>query len=80
MRHVIAIVAGSSRLEPRIFSLYAFSGALVWAGFFICAGYYLGEGWEAFPDEMTHWAIVIFGAIVLALVMFWLWRRKKTAS
>jgi len=82
IRHVIAIVAGSSRLEPRIFSLFAFSGAFVWAGVFICAGYYLGEGWEAFPDMMSNWAIVIFGVILLSLAAFWLWRRrrKKTAA
>lgn len=82
VRHVIAIVAGSSRLELRIFSLFAFSGAFVWAGVFICAGYYLGEGWETFPETMSRWAIVIFGATVVALVVFWVLRRlrKKESS
>ncbi len=80
IRHVIAIVAGSSGLEYRTFSLFAYAGALCWTGLFICAGYYLGNGWQAFPETMTKAAVWILAAAVaggLAYLAVRLLRRKK---
>ena len=77
IRHVIAIVAGSSGLEFRTFSLFAFSGALVWTGLFICAGYYLGDGWQVFPETMTTVAIWVLAGIAAAGIAFWIYRISR---
>ncbi|HUI11756.1 MAG TPA: DedA family protein [Bacteroidota bacterium] len=77
VRHVIAIVAGSTRLELRIFSLYAYAGALFWTALFIFAGYYLGEGWTAFPETMTRIALWCAVAAFLGVILWWALRRSR---
>ena len=80
VRHVIAIVAGSSGLEFRTFALSAYTGAFFWSGVFICAGYYLGDRWQAFPEAMTNAAIVILVAGVAGASVFWAiraYRKRK---
>ena len=74
VRHLIAIVAGSSGLEYTTFGLFAYGGALVWAGIFISAGYYLGDGWEAFPETMTSIGIRVFAAAIAASLGYWGYR------
>jgi len=77
IRHVIAIVAGSSRLELRIFSLYAYGGAFFWTALFIFAGYYLGEGWKVFPETMTTVALWFAGLLFAGVACWWLVRRRR---
>ncbi|HTO95238.1 MAG TPA: DedA family protein [Bacteroidota bacterium] len=77
IRHVIAIVAGSSRLELRIFALYAYGGALFWTALFIFAGYYLGEGWRVFPETMTNIALWFAGLLFAGVACWWLVRRRR---
>ena len=79
IRHVIAIVAGSSGLEYRAFALFAYSGALFWTGLFICAGYYLGNSWQAFPETMTTIAFWVLGAVIVGCLAYWVVRvlRKR---
>jgi len=83
VRHVIAVVAGSSGLEYRTFALFAYAGALVWTAVFMCAGYYLGERWQAFPDTMTNAAIWLLAAVLAggaAFLVFRAYRRKKAGG
>lgn len=79
IRHVIAIVAGSTRLELKIFTLYAYAGALFWTSLFIFAGYYLGEGWNVFPETMTRVALWLVLIGVAAGALWWIlrWRKKR---
>jgi membrane protein DedA with SNARE-associated domain len=70
VRHVIAIVAGSTGLEYRIFSMFAYTGAFFWAGIFLFAGYYLGERWQAFPETMTTVAIWVLAAVLAGGLAF----------
>jgi membrane protein DedA with SNARE-associated domain len=67
VRHVIAIIAGSSRLDFRTFAAFAYSGAFVWAALFIGAGYFLGEEWQQFPAASRHIAI---GLLIAGIVVF----------
>jgi membrane protein DedA with SNARE-associated domain len=77
VRHVIAVVAGSSGLEYRTFALFAYSGAFFWTGLFICAGYYLGNSWRAFPETMTTIALWILAAAIAGASGFWLIRVRR---
>ena len=79
VRHVIAIVAGSSALEYGTFAFFAYAGAIFWSGLFIFAGYFLGERWQAFPEAMTKIALWLLAAGLVGAVAFWVYRiyRKK---
>ncbi|HTI39286.1 MAG TPA: DedA family protein [Vicinamibacterales bacterium] len=46
VRHLTAIVAGSSELPPSIFALAAYPGAALWSLTFITLGWYVGDRWE----------------------------------
>ena len=77
VRHVTAIVAGSSRLEFGTFAFFAYLGAFFWAGVFICAGYYLGDGWDAFPEMMRRIAISLFVLAVVISAVFLFIRSRR---
>jgi len=76
VRHVIAIVAGTSGVELKYFAIYAYSGAAVWTAVFLCAGIALGEGWEKFPSMMRTAAVIAVGvAVLLFLLYVFVWKR-----
>jgi len=77
IRHLIAIVAGSSELEFRTFALFAYTGAFFWAGVFICAGYYFGEEWQLFPDVMTKVAVWCTAAVLAGASGIWVIRAYR---
>ena len=66
-RHIVAIIAGSSRMRTSQFALFAYAGAAIWSATFILAGYYLGEEWRAFPGMMHRAAIILFVAVVVVI-------------
>jgi membrane protein DedA with SNARE-associated domain len=74
VRHLTAVVAGTSNLSPLTFALFAYSGALIWAATFIGVGYYFGEQWsQVLAQVQEH--LVIFTWIALALAAIFLaWR------
>lgn len=81
IRHVIAIVAGSSGVQLKYFALYAYSGAAVWAAVFLYAGFALGEGWEKFPAMMRTAAVIIVGVAVLLFLLYtFVWKRWRRSD
>ena len=80
VRHFTAIVAGSSQLPPRIFAIYAYSGAALWSFTFITLGWMVGSHWEAaLHAAHRHVAVLVVIAIVAAgiytIIHRRLWRR-----
>jgi len=65
VRHLSAIVAGTSRLEYRTFVTYAFSGGALWVALFLSLGYYLGENWRVIA-ELVHRYVAYASLVVLA--------------
>jgi uncharacterized protein (TIGR03382 family) len=80
VRHFTAYAAGMSYLQPHEFAIFAYSGAFVWATFFITLGYFLGDRWEAASERVHHY-LLIGGAILVALGLlywgWWTWRRRR---
>jgi membrane protein DedA with SNARE-associated domain len=75
VRHFTAYAAGMSEVSPKHFSLYAFSGGLVWVSTFIGLGYFLGERWQAVQKNVDAY---LFGGSIAAAVAIaaWLaWRK-----
>lgn len=77
VRHFTAVVAGSSELEPPVFALFAYSGALVWVVTFISLGYFLGERWSTISEEIHGVLLWLTIAAVAAGLLFWWLRRRK---
>ncbi len=80
-RHFTALVAGSSRLPPHVFTRYAYSGAVIWVATFVTLGWYMGPAWEtALATAHRHLTLVAVGLVIVAALYavfhrWWLRRR-----
>jgi membrane protein DedA with SNARE-associated domain len=79
LRHLTAIVAGTSRLEFRSFAAYAWSGGLLWVSTFLTLGYVLGEKWREAAELAHRWAGIAALVLVAAVGLYLLirWRRRN---
>ena len=79
LRHLLAIVAGGTRLGWPVFAAFAFSGALVWSATFVFLGYLLGENWQyAITGIQRHIVLVVLPFILLGVVILaWYSRFRK---
>lgn len=68
VRHLTALVAGTSRMRYSVFATFAYAGGLVWSTSFITAGFFLGkESWKmtASIEQGSLIAFVLAGCILL---------------
>jgi membrane protein DedA with SNARE-associated domain len=75
IRHFTAYAAGMSDLEPRQFSLYAYSGGFLWVTSFLSLGYFLGERWHAVGEQIQRYAFALTAAIVAIGGAYLVWRK-----
>ena len=68
VRHLVALVAGSSNLPLVIFIPFAYTGALIWSATFLGLGYGLGETWTH-ASATVHRGLVVAGGIVFMVLM-----------
>ena len=82
VRHVTAIVAGTSGLEYRRFAAFAYSGAFLWVSTFLSLGYFFGDRWEeaerAIHRHLVTATLVAAGALVIYLLFRGLRKWKRT--
>ena len=80
VRHVTAILAGSTRLDFKSFAKFAYPGAILWSTVFLCLGYYAGDEWRLMLHELRKWlplvAVFVFAVVVLVIVS----RRRQTLT
>ena len=80
VRHVTAILAGSTRLDFKTFATFAYPGAILWSTVFLCLGYYAGDEWRPMLHDLRRWlplvAVFVF-AIVVVVIMS---RRHRMSS
>lgn len=81
-RSVVSIPAGTMRMPLPRFTVLTAVGSLVWNLVLIGAGYQLGARWEEATRLVGRYSTVAYVLIVAGLVVgvFWLVRRRKTAS
>ena len=77
LRHLIALVAGASELEPRVFALFAYAGALLWSASFLALGYYLGDRWQPVLHALRRPRLVAVVVLVAAGLAWALLRRRR---
>jgi membrane protein DedA with SNARE-associated domain len=84
VRHLTAIVAGTSGLPVWTFGTFAYAGAAIWVGTFVSIGYFFGDKWNQ-VFEVIHAHLKTAGWIAAAvvamylLIRFYLWRRKSVS-
>ncbi|HOP41616.1 MAG TPA: DedA family protein [Geobacteraceae bacterium] len=75
IRHLIAILAGTSRLRYTTFSLFAYAGGFIWTTTYIIFGYYMGKDWHRMSGEL-HRHLLLGSAIVAVAIGAWLLFRR----
>ena len=53
VRHLTALVAGTSEMRFPVFAVFAYSGAFLWVVTFVSLGYFAGEQWPHVVDRRT---------------------------
>ncbi len=80
VRHIIAIIAGSSDLGLGFFAAYAYAGATVWSAVFLSAGYLLGKEWDRFPGIAHTVALAVVGLLLAGGLVIVIVRHLRARS
>ena len=80
VRHLVAIVAGSSNLPLAIFMPFAYTGALIRAARFVGLGYGLGETWALASATVQQGLAIAGGIALVVLIGLFVVRRKAYPS
>jgi membrane protein DedA with SNARE-associated domain len=78
VRHIVAIIAGSTKLKIPIFVIYAYSGAFLWTATFVLLGYYLGEKWQPIIEKIQEHLLIASLVIVVLASIYFLIRKIKS--
>ena len=78
LRHLAALVGGSSRLPLTIFAPFAYTGGLLWSMTFLSLGYSLGEEWAETSGTVHRLLLFAAGIGLLALVIVLLVRKRTS--
>lgn len=71
VRHLTAIIAGSSKISYRKFVSYALPGGLLWISVFIALGFYAGNKWEKINGNIQEKILTFFiYAVIILLALF----------
>jgi membrane protein DedA with SNARE-associated domain len=82
IREIISIPAGISRMSLAKFVGYTFAGSLLWCVILTLVGYYLGEAWSSFSDQVSYAFTIITFILIAAIVVvgFWYSRRRRASA
>ena len=80
VRHIVAIIAGSTKLKVPIFVAYAYSGALVWSVTFIFLGYYAGEKWQSIVKSVDKHLLAVSLFIFVLIIGYGLFKYLKNKN
>ena len=76
IRHLTALVAGTSRLRYPVFAAFAYTGGFFWSSLFIAAGFFLGKNWLAVSTSLHRWILAALVVAGCALLVYYLRQRK----
>lgn len=79
VRHFTAVIAGTSGLEFRTFTAYAWSGGALWVTTFLTLGYFLGEDWRQVAELVHRYVVYASVALIAAAGLgYILWKKART--
>ena len=77
IRHVTALVAGSSKVAFAEFAAFSYAGALIWTLSFLLLGYYVGDRWRAVVRDVHHHRALVLAGLLVVLAVYYLVRRLR---
>jgi membrane protein DedA with SNARE-associated domain len=80
IRHVMAYLAGTTRLGFGVFALFAYTGGFFWSLSFILAGKYFGTGWMRMPERIHRIFLIMSGFVILILIIYFLVKKKRKVN
>ena len=75
VRHVVAILAGTSELAMWEFALFAYTGGFIWTSTFLSIGYFFGNHWRKVLNTVNHH--IILATIIAIIILFIFFLIKK---
>ncbi len=76
VRHLTAVVAGTSRMRYSVFATFAYTGGLIWSTSFITAGFFLGKEWRKVATLVPQWSLIAFALVCCILVLYYFLQRR----
>ncbi|MBV7504478.1 DedA family protein [Bacillus sp. sid0103] len=81
VRHLTAYIGAVNRFPFRKFTVYAYTGALIWSFTFITLGRILGENWHTVENYMSTYSIYfITFLLALSIIIYFYWKRRTRIS
>jgi membrane-associated protein len=80
VRALMPAAAGAAQVRYRTFTLYNVLGGLIWGVGYVLLGYLAGAAYAVIEREVGTWLAIVIGAIVVAAVAVWLYRRHRSAA
>jgi membrane protein DedA with SNARE-associated domain len=77
VRHFTGFTAGTAKVEYPVFSLFAYSGGIVWIATFLSIGYFFGDVCLTFLEEIDFKVVMAIGLVALGVVAYVLWQKKS---
>jgi membrane protein DedA with SNARE-associated domain len=77
VRHLSALVAGTSRLRYSVFASYAYTGGLFWSSTFISTGFFLGKEWLEIAVLIHRWILIAAVAVGGCMLLFYCLLQRK---
>jgi membrane protein DedA with SNARE-associated domain len=79
LRALMPAAAGAARVRYRTFTLYNVLGGVIWGVGYVLLGYLAGSAYAAVERAVGTGVAVALGAIVVAALAVWLFRRHRSA-
>jgi membrane protein DedA with SNARE-associated domain len=73
-RAVVSFAAGIAAIDGRKVFLYSLAGCTLWNGILMGVGLWAGDNWRLIVENYHR---IAFGILLVAVAVWWIWRRKK---
>ncbi len=77
VRHVTALVAGTSKMRPDHFALYAYTGGFIWVVCFLAIGYFVGNAWEQYARQFHGVVAAVAIAVAVCVFVGYRWHKGR---
>lgn len=77
VRHLVACLAGTSRLGFASFALFAYAGGFIWTVSYILFGYFMGRDWVRLSGELHRHLLLGSVAVIAAMAGWLIFRRLR---
>ena len=78
IRGAVYLTAGMTRFPLGRFIILDFLAALISVPVWIALGYWAGDQWEKYVDEIKEYQMYIFGGIACLIILIIVWKKLKT--